>query len=67
MKRLLLASLLLLGALGAEAQQAGFTRPYGPLQPAAQRQQNEEGDEPKPGQALPLVAEVTIGRWSFRE
>ena len=59
MKRLLLASLLLLAALGAEAQQAGFSRPYGPVQPASQRLQNEVGYEPKLGASLPLDAMVT--------
>ena len=59
MKRFLLASLLLLAALGAEAQQAGFTRPYGPVQPASQRLQTEVGYEPKLGQSLPLDAMVT--------
>jgi len=58
-KRFLLASLLLLAALGAEAQQAGFTRPYGPVQPASQRLQTEVGYEPKLGQSLPLDAMVT--------
>ncbi len=59
MKCFLLASLLLLAALGAEAQQAGFTRPYGPVQPASQRLQTEVGYEPKLGQSLPLDAMVT--------
>lgn len=59
MKRLLSASLLLLAALGAEAQQAGFTKGYGPVQPASQRLQTEVGYEPKLGQSLPLDATVT--------
>ncbi len=59
MKRLLSASLLLLAALGAEAQQAGFTKGYGPVQPASQRLQTEVGYEPKLGQSLPLDAMVT--------
>lgn len=59
MKRLLLASVLLLQALGAEAQQAGFTRPYGPVQPASQRLQTEVGYEPRLGESLPLDAMVT--------
>ena len=59
MKRLLFASLLLLAALGAEAQQAGFTKGYGPVQPASQRLQTEVGYEPKLGQSLPLDAMVT--------
>ncbi len=59
MKRLLLAFLLLLSAYGAEAQQAGFTRPYGPVQPASQRLQTEVGFEPKLGESLPLDAMVT--------
>lgn len=59
MKRLLFASLVLLAALGAEAQQAGFTKGYGPVQPASQRLQTEVGYEPKLGQSLPLDAMVT--------
>ena len=59
MKRLLLASLLLLAPLGAQAQQAGYTRPYGPVQPASQRLQTEVGFEPKLGESLPLDALVT--------
>jgi protein SCO1/2 len=59
MKRFLLASLALTAALGAEAQQAGFTRPYGPVQPASQRLQTEVGYEPKLGESLPLDAMVT--------
>ena len=57
--RFLLASVLLLAALGAEAQQAGFTRPYGPVQPMSQRLQTEVGYEPKLGQSLPLDAMLT--------
>lgn len=59
MKRLLLASSLLLAAFGAEAQQAGFTRPYGPVQPASERLQAEVGFEPRLGESLPLDAMVT--------
>ena len=59
MKRPLLTSLMLLAALGAEAQQAGFTRPSGPVQPASQRLQTEVGYEPKLGQSLPLDATLT--------
>ena len=46
-------------AFGAEAQQAGFTRPSGPVQPASQRLQTEVGYEPKLGESLPLDAMVT--------
>ena len=59
MKHTVLASLVLLSALGAEAQQAGFSRPSGPVQPASPRLQNEVGFEPKLGQALPLDAVLT--------
>ena len=59
MKRFLFASLMLLAALGVEAQQAGFTRPSGPVQPASQRLQTEVGYEPRLGQSLPLDAMLT--------
>lgn len=59
MKRTLLASLSSLLALTAEAQQAGFTRPSGPVQPASPRLQAEVGYEPKLGQSLPLDAVLT--------
>ena len=59
MKHTVLASLVLLSALGAEAQQAGFSRPSGPVQPASPRLQTEVGFEPKLGQALPLDAVLT--------
>lgn len=59
MKRFLFASLMVLAALGAEAQQAGFTRPSGPVQPASQRLQTEVGYEPRLGQSLPLDAMLT--------
>jgi protein SCO1/2 len=50
---------VLLAALGAEAQQAGFTRPSGPVQPASPRLQTEVGYEPKLGQSLPLDVMLT--------
>lgn len=56
MKAFVSATLLLLCSLGAEAQQAGFSRPSGPVQPASQRLQTEVGYEPKLGQSLPLDA-----------
>jgi len=55
-KRLLIAVLLLSAALRADAQKAGFSKPYGPVQPASQRLQNEVGFEPKLGEFLPLDA-----------
>lgn len=58
MKRLLLAALTL-GALGAEAQQGGFTQPSGPVQPASGRLQREVGYEPKLGSPFALDAFVT--------
>ena len=58
MKPVLVGSLLLLAALG-EAQQAGFTRPYGPVQPASQRLQTEVGYEPKLGESRPRDSMVT--------
>ncbi len=59
MKRFLSAIILLLTAFGAEAQQAGFTKPAGPVQPPSVRLQQEVGYEPKLGNALPLEALVT--------
>ena len=59
MKHTVLASLVLLVALGAEAQQAGFSRPAGPVQPASARLQAEVGYEPKLGQSLPLDVTLT--------
>ena len=59
MKRLLftLASVLLTFN-GALAQQAGFTRPSGPVQPASDRLRLGVGFEPKLGNTLPL--DVTL-------
>ena len=59
MKRFVLASSMLVLALGAEAQQAGFSRPSGPVQPASPRLEAEVGFEPKLGQALPLDLQLT--------
>lgn len=62
MKRALFAALLLgvsLRTTQAHAQQAGFTRPSGPVQPASDRLQKEVGYEPKLGDAFPLDAQVT--------
>ena len=59
MKRLVSAALVLVAALGAEAQQAGFSRPAGPVQPASDRLQKEVGFEPKLGQSLPLDVLLT--------
>ncbi|MEO8501520.1 MAG: SCO family protein [Vicinamibacteria bacterium] len=59
MKRLILASFMLFATVGAEAQQAGFTRPSGPVQPASARLQAEVGYQPKLGQSLPLDAILT--------
>lgn len=59
MKRFLLASLLVLATLEADAQQAGFTRPSGPVQPASQRLQTEVGFEPRLGELLPLDTPLT--------
>ena len=59
MKRIALASLMLLAAIGAKAQQAGFSRPSGPVQPASSRLQSDVGYEPKLGQSLPLEATLT--------
>jgi len=58
-KRIALASLLALSALGVEAQQAGFSRPSGPVQPASPRLEAEVGFEPKLGQTLPLDVQLT--------
>jgi len=58
-KRFFLAFLFLAAALGADAQPAGFTKPYGPVQPDSQRLQTEVGFEPKLGEFLPLDTMVT--------
>ena len=59
MKRLVLASLMLAAALSAQAQQGGFSRPSGPVQPASPRLESEVGFEPKLGQTLPLDVQLT--------
>lgn len=59
MKKLLAGLVILLTALGAEAQQAGFTRPAGPVQPPSERLQREVGYEPRLGEMLPLETMVT--------
>ncbi len=60
MKQSLSALLLTLFAVvGAQAQQAGFTRPAGPVQPPSQRLLLEVGYEPKLGEGLPLDASLT--------
>jgi protein SCO1/2 len=53
-KRFLTTALLLFAALDADAQKAGFSKPYGPVQPPSQRLQTEVGYEPKLGAFLPL-------------
>jgi protein SCO1/2 len=58
-KRLLFALLVILVAVRTEAQQAGFTRPSGPVQPASPRLQAEVGYEPRLGQSLPMDAILT--------
>jgi protein SCO1 len=58
-KKLLLTFLGLAAALGAEAQQAGFSRPSGPIQPASPRLEAEVGFEPTLGQSLPLDLMLT--------
>ncbi len=59
MKRLLFAAGIALLAVSAPAQQAGFTKPSGPVQPASERLQREVGYEPKLGESLPLDVTVT--------
>jgi protein SCO1/2 len=58
-KKLVAAALIGLAALTADAQQAGFSRPAGPVQPASDRLKNEVGYEPKLGTSLPLDASLT--------
>jgi protein SCO1 len=53
------AAAALLAASSALAQQAGFSRPAGPVQPASERLQKEVGYEPKLGALLPLDAMLT--------
>lgn len=59
MKTFVSALGVLLIAAGAQAQQAGFSRPSGPVQPPSERLQKEVGYEPKLGQSLPLDEMVT--------
>ncbi len=59
MKTFVSALCVLLLAAGASAQQAGFSRPSGPVQPPSERLQKEVGYEPKLGETLPLDAMVT--------
>ena len=59
MRRLLCAAGVALLAVGAPAQQAGFSKPSGPVQPASERLQREVGYEPKLGDSLPLEVTVT--------
>lgn len=54
-----IALLALLAAGSAQAQQAGFSRPSGPVQPPSDRLLQEVGYEPKLGASLPLDAAVT--------
>jgi protein SCO1/2 len=58
-KRLFPVAIVLAGALSAHAQQAGFSKPSGPIQPPSQKLQTEVGFEPKLGQSLPLDALVS--------
>ena len=57
--RLLPSVLVLLAAMAAEAQQAGFTKPSGPVQPPSDRLLQEVGYEPRLGESFPLDALVT--------
>ena len=59
MKQFFSAALLSLLAASVQAQQPGFTRPAGPVQPASERLQKEVGYEPKLGESLPLDVMVT--------
>ena len=63
MKRPAAALLALIGVVlassEAQAQQGGFSKPSGPVQPPSQRLLQEVGYEPKLGQSLPLDAIVT--------
>jgi protein SCO1 len=59
MKQALISVSLIFAAHTAMAQQAGFTRPSGPVQPASERLQTEVGYEPKLGERLPLDVVVT--------
>jgi protein SCO1/2 len=58
-KRLFFGGVLAACALSTYAQQAGFSRPSGPVQPPSQKLQTEVGFEPKLGQSLPLDALVS--------
>lgn len=57
--RLLSSVLVFLAAMAAEAQQAGFTKPSGPVQPPSDRLLQEVGYEPRLGESFPLDALVT--------
>ena len=57
--RLLSSVLVFLAAMAAEAQQAGFTKPSGPVQPPSDRLLLEVGYEPRLGESFPLDALVT--------
>lgn len=59
MKKSLAMGLLVLVAASVQAQQPGFTRPAGPVQPASERLQKEVGYEPRLGESLPLDVMVT--------
>ncbi len=59
MRRFFSALLVLAAAINAHAQQAGFSKPSGPVQPASERLQKEVGYEPKLGVSLPLDIMVT--------
>lgn len=59
MKKHLFVAALVAMAASAQAQQGGFTRPSGPVQPASDRLQKEVGYEPKLGDSLPLDVMVT--------
>jgi protein SCO1/2 len=58
-KQLFFAAGLALLVAAAPAQQAGFSRPAGPVQPASERLQKEVGYEPKLGESLPLDVVLT--------
>jgi protein SCO1/2 len=59
MRQAFSAALLLLAAEVSMAQQAGFTKPSGPVQPPSERLLKEVGYEPKLGERLPLDVQVT--------
>lgn len=59
MKQVFSTVLLILAGNVALAQQAGFTKPSGPVQPPSERLQREVGYEPKLGERFPLDVQVT--------